>query len=32
MPDSNHRAENVKVWKKNEDNKCGLVFSAQRKK
>jgi hypothetical protein len=31
-PDSNHRAENVKVWKKNEDNKCGLVLSAQRQK
>jgi hypothetical protein len=31
-PDSNHRAENVKVWKKNEDNKCGLVFSSQREK
>jgi hypothetical protein len=30
-PDSNHRAENIKVWKKNEDNKCGLVLSAQRK-
>jgi hypothetical protein len=30
--DSNHRAENVKVWKKNEDNKCGLVLSAQRQK
>ena len=24
-PDSNHRAENVKVWKKNEDNKCILT-------
>ena len=31
-PYSNHRAENVKVWKKNEDNKCGLVLSAQRQK
>jgi hypothetical protein len=31
-PDSNHKAENVKVWKKNEDNKCGLVLSAQKKK
>jgi hypothetical protein len=31
-PESNHRAENVKVWKKNEDNKCGLVFSAQKQK
>ena len=30
--DSNHRAENVKVWKKNEDNKCGLVFLAQKQK
>jgi hypothetical protein len=28
-PDSNHRAENIKVWKKNEDNKCGLALSAQ---
>jgi hypothetical protein len=27
--DSNHRVENVKVWKKNEDNKCRLVLSAQ---
>jgi hypothetical protein len=31
-PDSNHRAENVKVWKKNEYNKCGLVLSTQRQK
>jgi hypothetical protein len=31
-PDSNHRAENVKVWKKNEDNNCGLVLSTQRQK
>jgi hypothetical protein len=31
-PDSNHRAEKVKVWKKNEYNKCGLVLSSQRKK
>jgi hypothetical protein len=30
--DSNHRAENIKVWKKIEDNKCGLVLSAQRQK
>jgi hypothetical protein len=29
-PDSNHRDENVKVWKKKEDNKCGLVLSYQR--
>jgi hypothetical protein len=27
--DSNHRDENVKVWKKNQDNKCGLVLLAQ---
>jgi hypothetical protein len=31
-PYSNHRAENIKVWNKNEDNKCGLVLSAQRQK
>jgi hypothetical protein len=31
-PDSNHRDKNIKVWKKNEDNKCGLVFSSQRQK
>jgi hypothetical protein len=31
-PYSNHRAENIKVWKKNEDNKCGLMLSAQRQK
>jgi hypothetical protein len=31
-PDSNHRDENVKVWKKNEDNKCVLVLSSQRQK
>jgi hypothetical protein len=31
-PDSNHKDENVKVWKKNEDNKHGLVFSSQRQK
>ena len=30
--DSNHRAKNIKVWKKNEDNKCGLVLLSQRKK
>ena len=29
-PDSNHRVENVKVWKKNEDNKCVLVLSSQK--
>jgi hypothetical protein len=31
-PVSNHRAENVNVWKKKEDNKCGLVLAAQRQK
>jgi hypothetical protein len=31
-PDSNHRTENIKIWKKNEDNKCGLVLSAQTQK
>jgi hypothetical protein len=31
-PDSNHRVENIKVWKKNEDNKCGLALSSQRQK
>jgi hypothetical protein len=31
-PESNHRAKNVKVWKKNEDNKCGLVLSSQTQK
>jgi hypothetical protein len=31
-PDSNHRSKNVKVWKKNEDIKCGLVLSTQRQK
>jgi hypothetical protein len=31
-PESKHIAENVKVWKKNEDNKCGLVLSAQKQK
>jgi hypothetical protein len=30
--DSNHRDENVKFWKKNEDNKCRLVLSSQRQK
>jgi hypothetical protein len=29
-PVSNHRVENVNVWKKKEDNKCGLVLAAQR--
>jgi hypothetical protein len=29
--DLNSPAENVKVWKKKESDKCGLVFSAQRK-
>jgi hypothetical protein len=28
----NSTAENVKVWKKKVDDKCGLVLSAQRKK
>jgi hypothetical protein len=31
-PDLNPFAENVKVWKKKENDKCGLVFSAQRQK
>jgi hypothetical protein len=31
-PDRNPTAENVKVWKKKVDDKCGLVLSAQRKK
>jgi hypothetical protein len=31
-PDSNHGVENAKVWKKNEDNKCGLGLSSQRQK
>jgi hypothetical protein len=31
-PYSNHRDENFKVWKKNEDNKCVLVSSTQRQK
>ena len=33
-PDSrmNYSAENVKVWKKKESNKCGLVLSAQKQK
>jgi hypothetical protein len=30
-PDLNFPAENVKFWKKKESDKCGLVFSAQRK-
>jgi hypothetical protein len=29
-PVSNHRSENVNVWKKKEDNKCGLVLVDQR--
>jgi hypothetical protein len=29
--DLNSTAENVKVWKKKVDDKCGLVLSAQRK-
>jgi hypothetical protein len=28
-PDLNSPAENVKVWKKKESDKCGLVLSAQ---
>jgi hypothetical protein len=31
-PDLNPSAENVKVWKKRESDKCGLVLSAQRQK
>jgi hypothetical protein len=31
-PGLNSTAENVKVWKKKVDDKCGLVLSAQRKK
>jgi hypothetical protein len=31
-PDLNPSSENVKVWKKKEDDKCGLVLSAQRQK
>jgi hypothetical protein len=31
-PDLIPTAENVKVWKKKEDDKCGLVLSAQRQK
>jgi hypothetical protein len=31
-PDSNHRDENIKVWKNKEDNRCGLVLLAQRQK
>jgi hypothetical protein len=30
--DLNPAAENFKVWKKEEDDKCGLVLSSQRKK
>ena len=30
--DLNPSAENVKVWKKKENDKCGLVLSAQRQK
>ena len=30
-PDSKSPVENVKLWKKKESNKCGLVLSAQRK-
>jgi hypothetical protein len=29
-PDLNPSAENVKVWKMKENDKCGLVLSAQR--
>ena len=28
----NYSSENVKVWKKKESNKCGLVVSAQKQK
>jgi hypothetical protein len=31
-PDLNPSTENFKVWKKKEDDKCGLVLSAQRQK
>jgi hypothetical protein len=31
-PDSNPTAENFKIWKKKEDDKCRLVLSAQREK
>jgi hypothetical protein len=31
-PRINSSAENVKIWKKKESNKCGLVLSAQRQK
>jgi hypothetical protein len=31
-PDLNPFVENVKVWKKKENDKCGLVLSAQRQK
>jgi hypothetical protein len=30
-PDLNSPAENFKVWKKKESDKCGLVLSSQRK-
>jgi hypothetical protein len=29
-PDSNPIAENFKIWKKKEDDKCRLVLSSQR--
>jgi hypothetical protein len=29
-PDLNLAAENLKVWKKKEDDQCGLVLSAQK--
>ena len=31
-PRVNYSAESAKVWKKKENNKCGLVLSVQRKK
>jgi hypothetical protein len=31
-PDLNPNTENCKVWKKKEDDMCGLVLSSQRKK
>jgi hypothetical protein len=31
-PDLNPTTENFKVWKKKEDDKCGLVLSTQRQK
>jgi hypothetical protein len=31
-PNLNPAAENFKVWKKKEDDKCGIVLSAQRQK